>query len=91
MNYSVERQIPVVVCTTGLSAEQDALLKSSSEKVAVLKSANMSLGVNTLWNFFRPQQKYWLRQDLTWRSWRNITTRNWMHRAEPHRTGRFYE
>ena len=48
MNYSVERQIPVVVCTTGLSAEQDALLKSSSEKVAVLKSANMSLGINLL-------------------------------------------
>ena len=48
MNYSVERHIPVVVCTTGLSAEQDALLKSSSEKVAVLKSANMSLGINLL-------------------------------------------
>lgn len=27
MNYSVERQIPVVVCTTGLSAEQDAIIK----------------------------------------------------------------
>ena len=48
MAYCVSRQIPVVVCTTGLSGEQDALLKTSSEKVAVLKSANMSLGVNLL-------------------------------------------
>jgi 4-hydroxy-tetrahydrodipicolinate reductase len=57
MNYSVERHIPVVVCTTGLSAEQDALLKSSSEKVAVLKSANMSLGVNTLMELLQTAAK----------------------------------
>ena len=31
MAYCVSRQIPVVVCTTGLSGEQDALLKTSSE------------------------------------------------------------
>ena len=48
LEYSVKRQIPVVVCTTGLSEEQLAHLEKSSEKVAVLKSANMSLGINTL-------------------------------------------
>lgn len=48
LNYSVEKQIPVVVCTTGLSPEQINKVKLSSEKVAVLKSANMSLGINTL-------------------------------------------
>ncbi|WP_294787256.1 4-hydroxy-tetrahydrodipicolinate reductase [uncultured Eubacterium sp.] len=57
MAYSVERQIPVVVCTTGLSTEQDALLKTSSEKVAVLKSANMSLGVNTLMELLQTAAK----------------------------------
>ena len=57
MAYSVEHRIPVVVCTTGLSAEQDALLKSSSEKVAVLKSANMSLGVNTLMELLQTAAK----------------------------------
>ena len=46
--YSVEKQIPVIVCTTGLSAEQDEAVKKASKKVAVLKSANMSLGINTL-------------------------------------------
>ena len=48
LEYSVKRQIPVVVCTTGLSEEQLVHLEKSSEKVAVLKSANMSLGINTL-------------------------------------------
>ncbi len=46
--YSVEKQIPVVLCTTGLSEEQLTRTKEASEKVAVLRSANMSLGINTL-------------------------------------------
>ena len=48
LEYSAKRQIPVVVCTTGLSEEQLAHLEETSKKVAVLKSANMSLGINTL-------------------------------------------
>ena len=35
-------------CSTGLSEEQMDYLKKASEKVAVLKSANMSLGINLL-------------------------------------------
>lgn len=46
--YCQNRRIPVVLCTTGLSEDQLQLVKETSEKVAVLKSANMSLGVNTL-------------------------------------------
>lgn len=48
LDYCVEKQIPVVLCTTGLSEEQLSRVKAASEKVAVLKSANMSLGVNML-------------------------------------------
>lgn len=48
LDYCAEKQIPVVLCTTGLSEEQLAKVKTTSEKVAVLKSANMSLGVNML-------------------------------------------
>lgn len=48
LDYCVEKQVPVVLCTTGLSEEQLAKVKAASEKVAVLKSANMSLGVNML-------------------------------------------
>ena len=46
--YCGEKQIPVILCTTGLSEAQIALVQETSKKVAVLKSANMSLGVNTL-------------------------------------------
>lgn len=48
LEYSAARQIPVVLCSTGLSEEQLAKVKETSKKVAVLKSANMSLGINTL-------------------------------------------
>ena len=46
--YAVEKKIPVVLCTTGLSEEQLKAVDEASKKVAILRSANMSLGVNTL-------------------------------------------
>lgn len=48
VEYCVEKQIPVVLCTTGLSEQQDKMIEEAYSKVAILKSANMSLGVNTL-------------------------------------------
>ena len=48
LEYCVTKQVPVVLCTTGLSEEQLKKVKIASEKVAILKSANMSLGVNML-------------------------------------------
>ena len=48
LEYSAARQIPVVLCSTGLREEQLAKVEETSKKVAVLKSANMSLGINTL-------------------------------------------
>ena len=48
MDYAVDKQIPIIECSTGLSEEQMDYLKKASEKVAVLKSANMSLGINLL-------------------------------------------
>lgn len=48
LEYAVERQIPVVLCTTGLSEEQLTKVEEASKKVAILRSANMSLGINTL-------------------------------------------
>ena len=46
--YSVEKQVPVVLCTTGLTEEQLQEVQEAGKKVAVLKSANMSLGINML-------------------------------------------
>jgi 4-hydroxy-tetrahydrodipicolinate reductase len=48
LDYCVAKQIPCALCTTGLSEEQLAHVKEASTKVAILRSANMSLGVNLL-------------------------------------------
>ncbi len=50
----VEKQLPVVLCTTGLSEEQEKALWEATKKVAVLKSANMSLGINLLLELLGP-------------------------------------
>lgn len=48
LHYCITKQVPLVLCTTGLSAEQIQLVNESSTKVAILRSANMSLGINML-------------------------------------------
>lgn len=48
LDYCESRKLPVVLCTTGLSEEQLKRVGEVSKKTAVLKSANMSLGVNML-------------------------------------------
>ncbi len=48
IDYAVAHQTPLVLCTTGLSEEQLKKVEEASQKVAVLRSANMSLGVNTV-------------------------------------------
>lgn len=48
LDYAAQKGIPVVLCTTGLSEAQIAKTAETSRKVAVLRSANMSLGINTL-------------------------------------------
>ena len=48
VDYCVRRKIPVVLCTTGLSQEQLEKVEEASRQVAVLKSANMSVGINLL-------------------------------------------
>lgn len=53
LDYVETRKIPVVLCTTGLSEEQLARFEEVSKKVAVLKSANMSLGINTLFKVLK--------------------------------------
>ena len=46
--YCEEKKVPVVLCTTGYDEAQLAKIEEASKKTAVLKSANMSLGINTL-------------------------------------------
>ncbi|MCR4841889.1 MAG: 4-hydroxy-tetrahydrodipicolinate reductase [Eubacterium sp.] len=48
LDYMESRGVPAVICTTGLSEEQVARIDEVSQKTAILRSANMSLGINTL-------------------------------------------
>lgn len=53
LDWCAEHKVPAAVCTTGLSGEQMEKLKKTSEQVAVLKSANMSIGINLLLNVLK--------------------------------------
>lgn len=48
LEYCIRKNLPCVLCTTGLSEEQLKKTREASGKVAILKSANMSLGINLL-------------------------------------------
>ena len=57
IDYGVARQMPVVICTTGLPVNVEALIADASKKVAVLQSANMSLGINLFVNMLSRASK----------------------------------
>lgn len=48
LDYCVSHRLPCVLCTTGLSPQQLSRVEEASREVAILKSANMSLGINLL-------------------------------------------
>ena len=46
LEYADKTKTPVVIATTGHTPEEIELIKSYSDKIAIFKSANMSIGVN---------------------------------------------
>ena len=48
LEYCGSRKLPLVLCTTGLSQEQIRKVEETAKQTAILRSANMSLGINTL-------------------------------------------
>lgn len=48
LEYAVKYNTPCVICTTGFSADEIDKINKTSEKVAVFRSGNMSLGINLL-------------------------------------------
>jgi len=51
--YALSREIPLVMCTTGHTEEEKALITEASKSIPVFYSANMSLGIATLCDFAR--------------------------------------
>ncbi len=48
LDYCVAKKLPCVLCTTGLNDAQLAKVSECAKQMAILKSANMSLGINLL-------------------------------------------
>ena len=48
LEFAIAKNIPVVVCTTGHTDEETALIKAAAEKIPVFFSRNMSVGINLL-------------------------------------------
>lgn len=53
LSYAKDKGLSVVLCTTGYSAEDVEFIKEASKEVAILRSANMSLGINLLMKFLK--------------------------------------
>ena len=48
LNYAVEKNLPVIVCTTGHTEEELAAIAAAAKKIPVFHSGNMSLGIAVL-------------------------------------------
>ena len=48
LEFALSRKKPFICCTTALSDDTVSAILSASEKIAVFKSANMSLGINMM-------------------------------------------
>lgn len=57
LDSCAKKQLPLVLCTTGLNAAQLDKVEETAQKVAVLKSANMSLGINLLFQLLQNATK----------------------------------
>ena len=57
LEWCVFREIPLVLCTTGLSEDQVEKVRLASKKIPILYSANMSLGINVLGEVVREVSK----------------------------------
>lgn len=48
LSYAKEKNVAAVLCTTGYSDEQIEMIKEASKECTLLRSANMSMGINTM-------------------------------------------
>lgn len=46
--FAIDKKTPLVICTTGLTSETEKQITMASQKIAIFKSGNMSLGINLL-------------------------------------------
>ena len=57
LEYCVAHKMPLALCTTGLSEQQLEKVNQAQKEIAILKSANMSLGINMLFALLKSAAK----------------------------------
>ena len=57
LSYCVEKNLPVVIATTGHTESELSMIRAASEKIPVFHSANMSLGIALLASLARTAAK----------------------------------
>lgn len=53
IEFALSRGLPTVICTTGHTEGELALISSAAEKIPILKSRNMSVGISVLLDLVR--------------------------------------
>lgn len=53
LEFGLNKNVPLVICTTGFSPEEKEKMKKASEKIPILNSANMSIGINLITNLLK--------------------------------------
>jgi len=48
LKYAITKKTPMILCATGYTQEQLAVITKASDKIPVFRSGNMSLGINLL-------------------------------------------
>jgi 4-hydroxy-tetrahydrodipicolinate reductase len=48
VEWNLDRRMPMVICTTGLSEASNELISKAAKQFPILRSANMSLGINMI-------------------------------------------
>ena len=48
LTFGLAKKIPLILCTTGYSPEQIALIEDTAKQIPIFRSGNMSLGINLL-------------------------------------------
>ena len=82
--YALKRKMPLVLCTTGLSEKQLEDVKTASAQIPILRSANMSLGVNTVFKLAAAAAKILGEVGYDIEIVEKHHKRRWMHRPEQH-------
>ena len=61
LEYCRRTRTPVVICTTGHSEEQLALIRETAKEIPVFRSGNMSLGINLMMEVLKSALPCWAR------------------------------